>query len=122
MPQTLAPVRMTVTEEAILAYADLTGDRNPIHLDQAFAAATPMGGRIAHGTMSLNLLWQSIVATLGDEAACGLDLDVRFVAPVRIGDEVEAGGERRPDGAGWDVRVRNQRGEAVITGTLRPSA
>lgn len=121
MPRILVPVRQAVTEEAILAYAALTGDRNPIHVDAAFAAATPMGGRIAHGTMSLNLLWQSVVATLGEDAAFGLELDIRFVAPVRIGDVVEAGGEALPDGTVWNVRVRNQRGEDVITGTLGPA-
>lgn len=118
MPQTLMPARMTVTEATILAYAELTGDWNPIHVDEAFAAASPMGGRIAHGTMSMNLLWQSIVATFGEVAARGAALEVRFVRPVRIGDSVETGGEPAADGTHWTLRVRNDRGEDVITGTL----
>ncbi|MBN9428410.1 MAG: MaoC family dehydratase [Burkholderiales bacterium] len=109
---------MTVTEDAILAYAEITGDWNPIHVDDAFAAASPMKGRIAHGTLSANLLWQSIVATFGEEVRCRLTLDIRFVRPVRIGDVVEAGGTPASGEARWDVWVRNGAGENVIVGTI----
>ncbi len=78
-----------------------------------------MGGVIAHGTMSLNLLWQSIAATLGEDAVRRTNLDIQFVRPVRIGDTVEAGGVRRAPGSvdGWEVWVRNASGEPVISGT-----
>lgn len=116
----LAPVRLGVTREAILAYAEITADYNPIHVDAEFAARTPMKGIIAHGTMSMNLLWQAIAATFGADAVRRTTLDIRFVKPVRIGDTVEAGGTRA---AGtddtWDVWVRNQAGEPVIAGTAR---
>ena len=112
---TLKPIRLPVRRETILAYAQITGDYNPIHVDADFAARSPMGGIVAHGTMSLNLLWQAIAATLGDEAALRATLDVRFVRPVRIGDTVEAGGRRLPGQPdGWEVWVRTASGEPVI--------
>ncbi len=49
---------MEIDQAAINAYARITDDFNPIHTDPTFAATTPMGGVIAHGTMSLNLIWQ----------------------------------------------------------------
>lgn len=45
----------TVTEDLVLKFAAMTGDRNPLHVDEAFAAATPYGARIAHGLLGLSL-------------------------------------------------------------------
>jgi acyl dehydratase len=118
MPDTLQPVRLPVRFETILAYAEITGDYNPIHVDQEFAARSPMGGIIAHGTMSLNLLWQSIAATLGEDVLRRTTLDVKFVRPVRVGDTVEAGGRRASAQAdAWEVWVRTASGEPVISGS-----
>jgi 3-hydroxybutyryl-CoA dehydratase len=114
----LQPVSTTVDPAAIRAYAELTCDMNPIHLDAEFAAKTPMGGVIAHGTFSLNLILQSLRLTLGDARLKDLDLDVRFIRPVRPGDRLTAGGEQDAEAAGrYVVRVLNQHGEAVIEGT-----
>lgn len=112
----IQPVTLAVDEAAIQRYARITGDYNPIHVDPDFAARTEMGGVIAHGTMSLNLIWQALEKTLGRDALPRLELSVRFRRPVRPGDRVEAGGEA--EGDGWRVWVRNQRGEAVIEGTV----
>ena len=115
----LQPVRMHVDRAAIMAYADLTGDYNPIHVDETFAASTAMGGVIAHGTLSLNLVWQALARTLGPAAAEGASLDVRFVRPVRQGTVVEAGGRRDPASPRrYDVWVRAVDGDVVIQGTL----
>ena len=113
----IEPVRLAVDEAAIQRYARITGDYNPIHVDPDFAAKTEMGGVIAHGTMSMNLIWQALERSLGSEALRRIELDVRFRRPVRPGDLVEAAGEA--EGDGWRVWVRNQRGEAVIEGTAR---
>ena len=115
--RTLDTVALAVDMPAIRAYADITGDYNPIHVDPAFAATTPMGGVIAHGTMSLNLVWQSIQATFGAEAAAAASIDVRFAKPVRVGDRVEAGGTETDTPGRFEVWVRNQDGVAVIEGT-----
>ena len=114
----LKPVALTVDRQAILAYARITGDFNPIHVDPEFAASTPLGGVIAHGTLSLNLIWQSLAATFGSQAMRGAAIDVRFAKPVRENDRVEAGGRRSTNEPGrFDVWVKNQDGIAVIEGT-----
>ncbi len=116
---------LRVDGDRIRAYAEATQDFNPIHLDRAFAEATEMKGIIAHGTMSLNLIWQSLAATFGPEAASRATLEVRFVAPVRERDVVTAGGA--PADAGgrvYDVWVKTAAGTPVIEGTaiLAPPA
>lgn len=115
----LVSVSLKVDRTAIRRYAEITDDFNPIHVDPEFAATTPMGGIIAHGMLSLALVWQALRATHGADAAEGARLDVRFVKPVREDDVVTASGRRRAEaGRSYDVTVANQKGEAVITGTL----
>ncbi|MBK9129480.1 MAG: MaoC family dehydratase [Phycisphaerales bacterium] len=97
-------MRLPVRFETILAYAEITGDYNPIHVDPEFAARSPMKGVIAHGTMSMNLLWQSIAATLGEDALRRTVLDVKFVRPVqhrRHRRRSAGGGSGRPPRSAW---------------------
>jgi len=75
MTQRLEEVSMRVTQADIDIYAELTDDFNPLHVDPAFAATTPMGGTIAHGTLSVNLIWQSLARSLGAAALARIDLD-----------------------------------------------
>jgi len=115
---TLGPVTLEVTADAILAYAELTNDYNPIHLDPEFARTTAMGGVIAHGTMSLNLMWQALAQGLGDAAVLGGTLQVRFQRPVRIGQQVTARGTALPETPGaYAIWVENNEGTRVIEGT-----
>ena len=115
----LEPTRLHVTEDKVKAYAALSGDFNPLHLDEEFARTTFHGTRIAHGTLSLNLLWQSIAATYGLEGLSTQKLDVRFVKPVYLNDTVTAGSDDAADDDGrLPVWVKNQHGEAVISGWL----
>lgn len=112
---------MQVDRAAIRQYADVTGDYNPIHLDPEFAAKTPMSGVIAHGMLSLNLLWQSLQATFGTDRMAGTTLDIRFTKPVREDEWITAGGQRSESGSGYQVWVRaegNNRSEIVISGTV----
>jgi acyl dehydratase len=116
----LQTATLRVRADVIREYAELTDDRNPIHLDAAFAATTPMGGVIAHGTMSICLLWQAVFRTFG---ACAFDeseLDIRFVKPVRDGETLTAGGQRSAAGEDvFDVWVRADDGTDRLAGTLR---
>lgn len=113
----LESVALAVDEAAIMRYAAVTGDYNPIHVDPEFAAKTEMGGVIAHGTMSLNLIWQALERTLGRAALARIELDIRFRRPVRVGDRIEAGGTLDGSGARYAVWARNQHGENVIEGS-----
>lgn len=119
----LVTTTMKVDMESVRAYAELTDDYNPIHLDPAFAATTPMGGVIAHGTMSVCLLWQAIFRNFTPEELSAAELDVRFVKPVRLGETLEAGGQRNAeDPALYSVWVRADDGVERLAGTLRTAA
>lgn len=116
----LQTASLHVESDVIRAYAELTQDFNPIHLDHAFAATTPMGGVIAHGTMSLCLLWQALARSFDAAVLSSLALDVRFVKPVRIGETLTAGGQPQADAPGvYDVWVRAGDGTDRIVGTVR---
>lgn len=103
-----------VSDRLIGFYAAMTQDFNPIHVDPEYAATTAMGGVIAHGTLSLNLIWESIEASAPE--GMGYEMDVHFLRPVRIGDRLTSGGRRKEDGS-YDVWVNNQADEPVIAGT-----
>jgi len=107
--------------DTIMAYAAVTNDYNPIHVDKEFAARSPMGGIIAHGTMSVALIWQALRNTLGVDALNRVHLEIRFVQPVRIDDDVIGGGELREGSHPpvYDVWVRNGKGQDVIKGMAR---
>lgn len=119
MPAQLKPSTKHVDFETILKYADVTNDYNPIHVDKEFAAKSPMGGIIAHGTMSVALIWQALKNTLGVDALDRVHLEIRFVQPVRIDDDVSGGGTLRAgtEPPVYDVWVRNAKGQDVIKGT-----
>lgn len=123
MTEQLATVSLKVGMDEIRAYADLTDDYNPIHLDPAFAVTTPMGGVIAHGTMSICLLWQAIFRSFDAATLSAAELDVRFARPVRIGERLQAGGQRDVEDPGlYNVWVRADDGADRLAGTLRLAA
>jgi 3-hydroxybutyryl-CoA dehydratase len=111
----LKAVRIAVTQDLINQYAFVSDDFNPIHTDPEFAAATPLGGIIAHGTLSLNLIWQSLEETFGNERGDLVISNVRFKLPVRVDDRLEAGGKCQHDGSIL-VWVKNQNDQNVIDG------
>ena len=86
-------VTHTVTRETIDAYAALTGDFNPLHVDPEYAAATPFGGVIAHGPIALQAVFAAVATWLGADAVpTGILIEAAYRAPVRIDDTVTCGG------------------------------
>ncbi len=79
-----------VKSSDVVGFAELSGDRNPIHLSEHFAAKTPFGGRIAHGLYTASLISAVIGTRLPGPGAIYLSQTLNFKAPVRIGDHVEA--------------------------------
>jgi len=77
-----------VTDADIVAFADVSGDRNPVHLDEAFAANTPFKTRIAHGMLSAAYISAVLGGQLPGQGAIYLSQTLTFRRPVRIGDEV----------------------------------
>ena len=79
-----------VKSSDVVGFAEISGDRNPIHLSEHFAAQTPFGGRIAHGLYTASLISAVIGTRLPGPGAIYISQTLRFLAPVRIGDEVAA--------------------------------
>jgi len=80
-----------VTQPGIDAYAELSGDFNPLHVDPEAAAASEFGGIIAHGPIALQSFLRAATAWLGVEALPpGSSVQVTYRAPTRPGDHVAA--------------------------------
>ena len=80
----------TVTEADILLFAAVSGDTNPVHIDQEFAAATMFKGRIAHGMLSASFLSTVFGTKLPGPGCIYMAQNLRFKAPVRLGETVKA--------------------------------
>ena len=85
-----AEITKKITEADIEAFAEVTGDHNPIHLDDAFAKSTRFGRRIAHGMLTASLISSVLANKLPGEGSVYLGQSLQFVAPVFPGDEVTA--------------------------------
>ena len=80
----------TITNDDVLAFADLSGDVNPVHLNDAFAAGTIFKKRIAHGFLTGSLFSTVLGTRLPGPGCIYLSQTMKFRAPVYIGDEVVA--------------------------------
>jgi 3-hydroxybutyryl-CoA dehydratase len=79
-----------VSEADVIQFADISGDHNPVHLDEAYAKTTRFKGRIVHGILSASFLSTTIASRLPGPGTIYLTQNLSFRAPVRIGDKVEA--------------------------------
>ena len=80
----------TVTEADIAAFAAVSGDTNPLHMDEAYAATTPFKGRIAHGMLGASYISAILGNDLPGPGSVYLNQSLRFRRPIRIGDVVTA--------------------------------
>ncbi len=80
----------TITETDINDFARVTGDFNPLHLDQGYAEKTIFKGRIAHGLLSVGLLSSILGNILPGQGTIYLSHEIKFLSPVRIGDTITA--------------------------------
>ncbi|MHA6289104.1 MaoC family dehydratase [Maricaulis sp. CAU 1757] len=78
----------TVTEEDLDMFAKVSGDYNPVHMDEEFARRTPFRGRIAHGALVASFISGVLGNQLPGPGAIFLGLNMRFFQPTRIGDVV----------------------------------
>ena len=78
----------TITDEMIRAFADLTGDTNPVHLDDSYAAGTRFGRRIAHGMIAAGLISATLANDLPGPGTVYLSQTLQFKAPVYPGDVI----------------------------------
>lgn len=80
----------TVTDQDIALFAEVSTDRNPVHLDDEYARDTVFSGRIAHGILTAGLISAVIGEQLPGHGTVYLGQTLKFLAPVRPGDRVEA--------------------------------
>jgi 3-hydroxybutyryl-CoA dehydratase len=86
MTETLKKV---IDASDVVGFAEVTGDRNPIHLSEHFAAKTPFGTRIAHGLYTASLISAVLGTRLPGPGAIYISQTLNFRAPVKIGDTVD---------------------------------
>ena len=125
---TLPTLTRVVTQEKIHRYAEVSGDHNPIHVDEDYARRTPLGGTVAHGMLVLAYASQAMAAAFGRDWLVSGRLDVRFRVPARPGDSLTVAGtvrdvDRADDADGDDVTCDllccNQAGETVLSGLAK---
>lgn len=110
-----------MTESLVNAYAELTGDFSPVHIDEAAAAKTRFGTRIAHGMLSVSFLSAVIGMDLPGPGTIWVAQALKFKQAVKLGDTItwrvevlELFPEKKR--ARLSTVCRNQRGETVIEG------
>jgi len=117
-----AQISKTITESDIELFARATGDFNPVHMDPAYAEKTSFKGRIAHGLLSVGLLSTVLGNTLPGHGTIYLSQEVKFLAPVRIGDTITAKVEvieliPEKNRAKFRTTCINKDGQMVVDGT-----
>lgn len=85
-----ASLERTVSERDVVRFAEVTGDDNPLHFDAEFAATTVFGEPIAHGILAAGYISAVIGTRLPGPGTVYLSQELKFRAPVRIGDAVTA--------------------------------
>jgi 3-hydroxybutyryl-CoA dehydratase len=80
----------TVSEADVIAFADVTGDKNPIHLDADYAATTIFGQRIAHGMLGAGIISAVFGSTFPGPGWIYIGQNLQFKAPVFLGDKLTA--------------------------------
>jgi 3-hydroxybutyryl-CoA dehydratase len=116
-----AEITKTIEQTDIDAFARVTGDHNPVHVDEEFAKTTRFGRRIAHGMLTASLISAVLANELPGEGSVYLGQTLQFVAPVFPGDEITARvivKEIREDKPIMKLETicMNQREEVVIRG------
>jgi acyl dehydratase len=110
-----------LTAEHVLGYAKLTGDYNPLHFDEAFAANTKFGRLVVQGGLTTGVLHALVATDLPGPGSVFLSQNWKFTAPVFIGDTITAEAEVLSVHATKPVtqlgiRIRRQDGEVVLEG------
>jgi 3-hydroxybutyryl-CoA dehydratase len=116
-----ASLSRQITDADIRAFAELSGDFNPVHLDDAFASTTRFGRRIAHGMLGASLISTVLGTKLPGQGAIYLSQTLQFLAPVFPGDTVTAKVTVTKIKEGKPILTletvcENQRGETLIKG------
>ncbi|MGI8847505.1 MAG: MaoC family dehydratase [Candidatus Dormibacteria bacterium] len=115
----MAPLARTVTQEQVNAYAQASGDHNPIHLDEEFARMVGLPGTIAHGLLDMGILAEAVARWAGGYAHLTA-LSCRFSKPLLMGDTITCTGkvvavDDAEGTAELELEAASDRGERVLT-------
>jgi acyl dehydratase len=123
---------LTLTEAHVRAFAELTGDYNPLHFDTDFAARTRFGALVVQGGLTTGLLHALVAMDLPGPGSVFLSQQWKFTAPVYIGDTITANAEvmsvhETKPVTQLRIAVTRQTGETVLEGeawcyTMRPTS
>ncbi|HVO67956.1 MAG TPA: MaoC family dehydratase [Syntrophales bacterium] len=119
-----ATLTRTISDDDIRTFARISGDENPVHMDDGYAKGTMFKGRIAHGMLVAGLISAILGTKLPGPGSIYMSQELRFLAPVRPGDQVTARAritEWNPDKGRVTLStdVSNQEGVAIISGEAR---
>ncbi|GIL18280.1 MAG: enoyl-CoA hydratase [Oligoflexia bacterium] len=111
---------VTITEKMVEQFAELSGDYNPVHMDEAYAKTTRFGRRIAHGMISAALISRVLAMKLGP-GGIYLSQTMKFLNPVFIGDvlsiELTVIALREEKGIGTvETLVKKANGDVCVKG------
>src|SRR3972149_931315 len=88
-----ASLAKTITESDVYAFAQISGDTNPLHIDKEYAAQSLFKERVSHGMLTAGLISAVIGTRLPGVGTIYLSQSLRFIAPVKLGDTIEAEAE-----------------------------
>ena len=119
-----ASASKTITEGDVGLYAGITGDFNPVHINDEYAKTTRFGGRIAHGGLIEGLIAPVLGMKLPGPGTIAIERTVRFKAPAKIGDTITASATvaekiLEKNIVMMKVEWKNQRGDMVMEGTMK---
>jgi acyl dehydratase len=112
----------TFTEDDVRRFNEITGDVNPLHVDESFAASTKFGRRVLHGMLTASILSTIVGMLLPGPGAIYRSQTITFLRPVHIGDTVTAhfvvrSVDRARHRLQIDSWIENEAGERVLEGT-----
>jgi acyl dehydratase len=112
---------LTLTAEHVRKYAEISGDHNPLHFDEAFAAGTKFGRLVVQGGLTTGLLHALVAMDMPGPGTVFLSQNWKFIAPVFIGDTITAHAEvlkvhQTKPVSQLAVRITRQTGETVLEG------
>lgn len=121
-----AAIEIDVSHSMVARFAALTGDRNPLHMDDEYARTTPLAGRIVHGMLTASFVSTLIGMHLPGRRALIQSVEVQFVTPVRIGDRLRLEGRVKEKHDAFRcliivLRARRQDDTLVARGTVQVS-
>lgn len=114
----------TITQEDVRRFVELTGDDNPLHVDQAYAETTPFKDIVVHGMLGASFLSTVIGTKLPGPGALWVSQNMEFHRPVRLGDELTIGctvlkKHERDRLLELDTLITNQAGEQILSGKAK---